>query len=202
MRTSGRTIVVRLVLACTMTAILGTVVTGCGGGGGGTVPSGNGGATTPPSSPASPPSTPPPSTPPPSTSPPSTPPPSTPPPSTPPPSTPPPSTPPPSTPTPPPPTPPPSGVAASPTSLTFVQSGAAAAQLLQVAQSGNSATFTESDTCNPSSGAIVTVVAGSTPASYTVTPQHAGSCTITITGTGGASVTVSVGVTITTGGVS
>src|SRR5579872_3181288 len=182
MRTSGRTIVVRLVLACTMTAILGTVVTGCGGGGGGTVPSGNGGATTPPSSPASPPSTPPPSTPPPSTSPPSTPPPSTP--------------------TPPPPTPPPSGVAASPTSLTFVQSGAAAAQLLQVAQSGNSATFTESDTCNPSSGAIVTVVAGSTPASYTVTPQHAGSCTITITGTGGASVTVSVGVTITTGGVS
>jgi len=70
-----------------------------------------------------------------------------------------------------------------------------------VSQSGYSGGFTESDTCSPLSGTIASVVANANavPASYTVTPVGAGTCTITISNAAGGAVTL--GVTVSTAAV-
>jgi len=94
-------------------------------------------------------------------------------------------------------------LALSPSSLAFTASGASYAQTFAASEPGYTGAFTETDTCNPGT-AIATVSAASGPgptANFTVTPQSAGSCTITVHDTNGQTSTVTVGVTITQGGV-
>jgi len=101
------------------------------------------------------------------------------------------------------PTPTPAPLALSPAALSFTASGASYAQTFAASESGYTGAFTETDTCNPGT-AIATVSAASGPgptANFTVTPQSAGSCTITVHDTNGQTSTVTVGVTITQGGV-
>lgn len=86
--------------------------------------------------------------------------------------------------------------AASPSSLAF-ESGSA--QNVTVTESGYTGSFTESDTCNPASGKIASVVASATStgsATYAVTPIAAGTCTITVLDT--ASHATAVNVTVST----
>lgn len=83
-------------------------------------------------------------------------------------------------------------VAISPATLSFASSSA---QRLAVSESGYTGAFSESDTCNPYSGEIAAVVAGSNgagSATYAVTPVAAGTCTITITDATGRAAGVDV----------
>jgi len=101
------------------------------------------------------------------------------------------------------PSPTPAPLAVSPAGLSFTASGASYAQTFAASEPGYTGAFTETDTCNPGT-AIATVSAASGPgptANFTVTPQSAGSCTITVHDTNGQTSTVTVGVTITQGGV-
>jgi|GEM_PF-3412419 len=101
------------------------------------------------------------------------------------------------------PTPTPAPLAVSPASLSFTASGASYAQTFAASESGYTGAFTETDTCNPGT-AIATVSAASGPgptATFTVTPQSAGSCVVTVHDTNGQTSTVTIGVTITQGGV-
>lgn len=68
---------------------------------------------------------------------------------------------------------------------------------MAIGETSYTGTFTESDTCNPPSGAVATVVAlsnASGTATYAVTPQGAGTCTITVTDTSGHGVAIPVSV--------
>jgi hypothetical protein len=74
-----------------------------------------------------------------------------------------------------------------------------AAQTVTVSESGYTGRFTESDNCNPYSGTIASVALASTAtgaATYAVTPQGAGTCTVTISDASGKSVAVGVTVSI------
>jgi hypothetical protein len=80
----------------------------------------------------------------------------------------------------------------SPSSLAFTSGSA---QNLTVTESGYTGSFTESDTCNPTSGEIASVVAGAKSAgsaTYAVTPIAAGTCTVTVLDTAGHATAVDV----------
>jgi hypothetical protein len=83
---------------------------------------------------------------------------------------------------------------ASQTSVTFASGSA---QNVSITESGYTGTFTESDTCNPLSGAIASVAAQSNAngaATYAITPLAAGTCNVTISDTSGRGTTISVSV--------
>ncbi len=95
-----------------------------------------------------------------------------------------------------------SAIVISPYSLNFFNTGAAYAQTFTVGENGFSGTYTETDTCHPSSGTIATLSptsAGGPNAIFTVTPVNAGTCTITITDGIGNTAAVSIGVTLSQG---
>lgn len=86
--------------------------------------------------------------------------------------------------------------------LSFIAAGSPNAQAFTASESGYSGTFTESDTCHPAAGTIATVApanANGPSATFTVTPQSAGSCAVTVTDAYGQTSAVTVGVTITQG---
>lgn len=86
-------------------------------------------------------------------------------------------------------------VTPTPSSFSFLGTGATYAQNLDISQVNYTGTYGESDTCS----GVVTVSATSNAdgsAVYAVTPVAAGSCQITITG--GSGKTAIVGVTVTT----
>jgi hypothetical protein len=90
------------------------------------------------------------------------------------------------------PAPPANAPAASPSSFSF---SSGTEQNLTVTESGYTGTFTESDTCNPYSGEIASVVAGAHSAgsaTYAVTPVGAGACAIRVTDTAGNATAVNV----------
>jgi hypothetical protein len=89
----------------------------------------------------------------------------------------------------------------SPTSLSFVAAGNAYAQTFSASEANYSGTFTQNNTCNPNSGTIATIspASGSAPVTFTVTPQAAGSCTVTVMDTNGQSKQLTIGVTTTSG---
>jgi hypothetical protein len=83
---------------------------------------------------------------------------------------------------------------ASQSSVSF-QSGSA--QSVSVTESGYTGAFTESDTCNPLTGAIAGVAAQSNAngaASYAITPLSAGTCSVTVSDSAGHATTISVSV--------
>ena len=83
---------------------------------------------------------------------------------------------------------------ASQSTVTFSSSSA---QNISVTESGYTGTFTESDTCNPLSGAIAGVAMQSNAngaATYAITPLAAGVCNVTISDTSGRGTTISVSV--------
>lgn len=89
----------------------------------------------------------------------------------------------------------------SPTVLNFVAAGSAYAQTFSASETNYSGTFTQSNTCNPNSGTIATIspASGTAPVTFTVTPQSAGSCTVTIGDSSGQSTSLTIGVTTSTG---
>ena len=83
---------------------------------------------------------------------------------------------------------------ASPASLAFTSGSA---QTLTITETGYGGSFTESDTCDPYSGAIAAVSTGAKSAgtaAYVVAPLAAGTCTITVTDASGHAAAVSVSV--------
>jgi hypothetical protein len=83
---------------------------------------------------------------------------------------------------------------ASQSSVTFASGSA---QNVSVTEPGYTGTFTESDTCNPLSGAIASVAAQSNAngaAAYVIAPLGAGTCNVTISDTSGRGTTISVSV--------
>jgi hypothetical protein len=94
-----------------------------------------------------------------------------------------------------------SAVVLSPTSLNFLATGSGFAQTFSASETGYNGTLTQTNTCNPSSGTIATVspVSGAAPVTFTVTPQAAGTCTITVSDTNGQSAALTVTVTTTSG---
>lgn len=94
----------------------------------------------------------------------------------------------------------PPAIAASPSSLSFASGSA---QTLDVSESGYTGGFTESDTCNPFSGEIAAVSAGSNgngAATYAITPVAAGTCTVTVTDASNR--TIAVQITVSTAAIS
>ena len=89
----------------------------------------------------------------------------------------------------------------SPTSLSFLATGSGFAQTLRASETGYNGTLSQTNTCNPSAGTIATVspASGSAPVTFTVTPQGAGTCTITVSDTNGQSTALTVTVTTTSG---
>jgi hypothetical protein len=88
----------------------------------------------------------------------------------------------------------PAAVVPNPSALTFSATGATSAQQLTVAQTGFVGTFAQTNTC----AAVASVSPAGAPAAtpvFTVTPNAAGTCSITITGGSGQTVIVSVAVT-------
>ena len=87
----------------------------------------------------------------------------------------------------------------APASLSLNATGSA--QTFAASESNYTGTFTQSNTCNPSGGAIaaITPASGTAPVTFTVTPQGGGSCTVTVSDSNGqnAPVTVSVAFPIT-----
>jgi hypothetical protein len=86
------------------------------------------------------------------------------------------------------------------TTLTFTGAGSSNAQTFVATQLDGATPLNESDTCGASAKSIATVKAQSNSggtATYVVTPQNAGACTITVTGANGYSATLNVGITIT-----
>jgi hypothetical protein len=86
-------------------------------------------------------------------------------------------------------------LAAAPTALTFTQAGAGAAETFAASETGYTGTFKESDTC---SGIATVAVAGSPAgpsATFSVTPQSGGSCTITVSDTYAQKATVAISIT-------
>jgi hypothetical protein len=93
------------------------------------------------------------------------------------------------------PTPTPAAVPQASQSTVTFSSGSA--QNVNVTESGYTGTFTESDTCNPLSGAIASVAPQSNAhgsATYAITPLSAGVCNVTISDTSGRGTTISVSV--------
>ena len=87
---------------------------------------------------------------------------------------------------------PPPPLAVSTQALSF---SSGTAQNLTVTESGYSGAFTESDTCNPYSGEVASVVASTSSAgsaTYAVTPMGAGTCAITFTDASARTATVDV----------
>ena len=99
------------------------------------------------------------------------------------------------------PTPTPNPLTVTPTSLAFIATGAANAQNFTASETAYSGAFTMSTTCTAAI-ATVTPSSGTGPSSmFTVTPQGAGSCTVTIHDTNGQNATVTIGVTLAQGGI-
>jgi hypothetical protein len=89
----------------------------------------------------------------------------------------------------------------APTSLSFLAAGSGFAQTFTASETGYPGTFTQTNTCNPSGGTIATVspASGTAPVTFTVTPQSAGTCTITVSDSNGQSAGLTVTVTTTSG---
>jgi hypothetical protein len=92
-------------------------------------------------------------------------------------------------------------VVLSPTALNFLATGGAYAQTFSASETNYSGTLSQNNTCNPNSGTIATVspASGSAPATFTVTPQSAGTCMVTISDNNGQSTPLTVTVTTTSG---
>jgi hypothetical protein len=86
--------------------------------------------------------------------------------------------------------------AAPQSSLASIDFSTNAATTLTVTESSYTATFRETDTCNPLTGQIAAVSAVPAPppgsASYSVTPMGMGSCQITVSDAAGKSVSIPV----------
>ncbi|HTJ25545.1 MAG TPA: hypothetical protein VMA36_05200 [Candidatus Limnocylindria bacterium] len=86
------------------------------------------------------------------------------------------------------------------TALTFASAGTASAQSVVVSRSGDTGTFTQSNTCTTATSTIAGISPSSASgpqATFTVTPVAAGSCTVTITAADGTSASLTIGVTTT-----
>ncbi|MBV8602399.1 MAG: hypothetical protein JO359_12620 [Candidatus Eremiobacteraeota bacterium] len=95
------------------------------------------------------------------------------------------------------PSPAPGPLTVSPSSLTFLGTGAGLAQTVVVSEQSYSGTFsTSSTTCTN----VATIAAGPSSGAFVVTPVGAGACSFTISNSAGTSATLGVSVTVTAGG--
>lgn len=91
-----------------------------------------------------------------------------------------------------------STLSVSPAAVQIYGTGALNAQNILVQESGYSASFSEADTCNPSSGQIATIATSSASgpsATYSATGVNAGTCTATFSDGSGQKQTISISVT-------
>lgn len=99
------------------------------------------------------------------------------------------------------PTPAPAALTVAPATLSFVGTGATNAQPVTVAEPGYTGTIAASSaTCASGSTTVAAISPGVSTgpsATFTVTPENAGACTVRFSDTNGQSATLSVGVTIT-----
>ncbi len=86
----------------------------------------------------------------------------------------------------------------SPSSLSFTESGTAAAQTTHVSEAQYSGNFTAT---SANCAGIATIAAGTSAGSFTITPAAGGSCSFTITDANGKSATLRIGVTTSSVGV-